>query len=299
MKRRIPNCRFCLALGLLATVAMTNLSCAHNTERQIQGPYSFSTEIVPGVRLLAMLPENTGLAPSYLGVCAYLIEGRNGRHVLIDSGEQNQTEALVRLLAAQNIKPADIEMVVCTHSHSDHVGGCAFFQRHGAKIAIHKSAGEYVDSTPPFKDPNTKRADWDGGIEPFRPDVRFSDGDILRAGDIELRVIHTPGHTPDSCCFVLNRSGHTILFAGDLFGWYIIEWGSDQKQMLASVRKARNVGADYACFGHYLVNEDLPGFWDKLEKSVADGIFQLVDRYHYSPYVQRSGKKVLESRPAQ
>ena len=94
---------------------------------------------------------------------------------------------------------------------------------------------------------------------------------------------------------MLNRSGRTVLFTGDLNGWYIIEWGSNQKHMLASVRKARNIRADYLCFGHFLVSEDLPGFWDKLENSVGDGIFQLVDRYDYSSHITRTGEKVLES----
>jgi glyoxylase-like metal-dependent hydrolase (beta-lactamase superfamily II) len=286
-----------VAVGVLILAALTNLNCAHNTERRIQGPYSFTVEVVPGVHLLAMLPKGTELVPTYLGVCSYLVEGSNGRHILIDSGQQNQTETLVQLLAGQNVKPSDIEMVVCTHAHSDHVGGCAFLQRQGAKIAIHKLAGEYVDAKPPFKDPNSRRDEHEKGIEPFRPDIRFSDGDILRAGDIELRVIHTPGHTPDSCSFVLNRSGKTILFIGDLYGWYIIEWGSDQKQMLESVRKARDVRADYVCYGHNMITEDLPGFWDKLEKSVGDGIFQLVDQHDYTSNVTRTGKKVLESRP--
>ncbi len=298
MKRQITDYRLCLIVGLLLTAATTNLGCADRAANRIKGPYSFAAEIVPRVQVLAMLPEDTELAPAYLGICAYLIQDSNGGHVLIDSGAQNQTETLVRLLAAQNVKPADIEMVVCTHAHSDHVGGCAFLQRQGARIAIHKSAGEFIDATPPLRDPNVRRsAGNDLSVQPFRPDVRFSDGDILRVGDIELRVVHTPGHTPDSCCFVLNLPGQTVLFAGDLYGWYIIEWGSDQKQMLASVRKARNIGADYVCFGHYLANDGLPGFWDKLEESVADGIFQLVDRHHYSPYISRSGKKVLESRP--
>lgn len=175
-----------------------------------------------------------------------------------------------------------------------------FFQQQGARIAIHKLAGESIDGTPPFRDPNAGRSPSDSRtFEAFRPDVRFSDGDVLRAGDIELRVLHTPGHTPDSCSFVLNQSGKTVLFAGDLNGWYIIEWGSNQKHMLASVRKARGIHADYVCLGHRVVSDDLPRFWDKLEHVVEDGIFQLVDRHGYSSHIERTGKKVLESGPNQ
>lgn len=122
---------FYLGLGLLFLASITILSCTDEAKSKISGPYSFSAEIVPGVHLLAMLPEGTELAPTYLGMCAYLIEGKDGRHVLIDSGYQSQTETLVRLLASQNIKPTDIEMVVCTHAHSDHAGGCTFFSNRG------------------------------------------------------------------------------------------------------------------------------------------------------------------------
>ncbi len=300
MKRQIMGYLVYLGLGMLFLASITILSCTDEAKSKISGPYSFFAEIVPGVHLLAMLPEGTELAPSYLGICAYLIEGKNGRHVLIDSGLQSQRETLVRLLASQNIKPTDIEMVVCTHAHSDHAGGCAFFQQQGARIAIHKLAGESIDGTPPFRDPNAERSPSDSRkFEAFRPDIRFSDGDVLRAGGIELRVLHTPGHTPDSCSFVLKQSGKTVLFAGDLNGWYIIEWGSNQKHMLASVRKVRGIHTDYVCFGHRVVSDDLPRFWDKLEHAVEDGIFQLVDRHGYSAHIERTGKKVLESGPNQ
>ena len=300
MKRQKITFSLCFAVALFFLASITVLICPANAEKKtnkkIEGPYSFSMEVVPGVHLLAMLPEGTELAPSYLGVCAYLIKEKDGHNILIDSGLPNQREAIVQLLSAKNVKPADIEMVACTHTHSDHAGNCAFFQRQGAKIAVHKSAGEYIDGTPPFRDPNAERSPSDSRkFEAFRPDVRFSEGDVLRAGDIELRVLHTPGHTRDSCSFILKRSGKTILFAGDLNGWYIIEWGSNQKQMLASVKKARDVGADYLCFGHFFVSEDLPAFWEKLQKSVADGIFQLVDRNDYKSHIIRSGKKLLKS----
>ncbi len=296
MKRQKIAFSLCFAPALFFLGSMTVLICPAKAEKKIEGPYSFATEIVPGVYLLAMLPEGTELAPSYLGVCAYLIKEKDGHNILIDTALPNQREAIVQLLSAKNVKPADIEMVACTHTHSDHAGNCAFFQRQGAKIAVHKSAGEYIDGTPPFRDPNAERSPSDSRMfESFRPDARFSDGDVLRAADIELRVLHTPGHTPDSCSFVLKQSGKTVLFAGDLNGWYIIEWGSSQKHMLASVRKARSIHADYVCLGHRVVSDDLPRFWDKLEHAVGDGIFQLVDRHGYSSHIERTGKKVLES----
>jgi len=284
-------------MGLVFILVAAVAGCGVGAKRErIVGPYHFSTELTPGVRLFAVLPKGTELAPTYFGMCTYLIEGDGGRYVLVDSGDAGQTETLVGMLAEAGVRPGDIEMVACTHSHSDHVGGCAFFQNEGAKIAIHEVAGDVVDSSPPFRNPDvvdSASAGWK--FKAFEPDVRFSDGDILRAAGIELRVLHTPGHTPDSSSFVLERAGRKVLFVGDINGWYIIEWGSNQGQMLASVRKVRQVGAETVCFGHRVVDGELEDFWERLERSVGDGIFQLVDQHDSDDHVERSGERVLET----
>jgi glyoxylase-like metal-dependent hydrolase (beta-lactamase superfamily II) len=50
------------------------------------------------------------------------------------------------------------------------------------------------------------------GFEPPDPaDLRLKDGEILTAGDLSIKVIHTPGHTPGSVCFLLDGN----LFTGD------------------------------------------------------------------------------------
>ena len=43
----------------------------------------------------------------------------------------------------------------------------------------------------------------------------IDDGDVHRVGSIELKVLHTPGHTPGSVCFLLTEAGESHLFAGD------------------------------------------------------------------------------------
>jgi glyoxylase-like metal-dependent hydrolase (beta-lactamase superfamily II) len=50
-------------------------------------------------------------------------------------------------------------------------------------------------------------------FRPTRPTARVSDGDVIDLGDRSLRVIHTPGHTPDCICLLDELSG--ILFGGD------------------------------------------------------------------------------------
>jgi glyoxylase-like metal-dependent hydrolase (beta-lactamase superfamily II) len=53
---------------------------------------------------------------------------------------------------------------------------------------------------------------WDE-VYPVTPDATLTDGQVLTIGDVELHVIHTPGHTPGSCCFHAPALG--VVFTGD------------------------------------------------------------------------------------
>ncbi|MGH3932923.1 MAG: MBL fold metallo-hydrolase, partial [Pseudonocardiaceae bacterium] len=70
------------------------------------------------------------------------------------------------------------------------------------------------------------------------PDTELADGDLLRVGGIALRVLHTPGHSPGSCCLYAADLG--VLFSGDtLFQGGPGATGrsySDSAQILSSIR---------------------------------------------------------------
>jgi glyoxylase-like metal-dependent hydrolase (beta-lactamase superfamily II) len=166
-------------------------------------------------------------------------------------------------------------MVAYTHSHADHVASAERFRQSGARIAIHEAA---------------RNADRWGGMA-IRADSYFRDGDLLEAAGLSLRVHHTPGHTPDSCCFLTRIADTDVLFAGDLTGWFFPGQGSDYGLMVASVQKARSLGADLVCGGHWVCDHELDTYWDKLSRSLGQGIFSLVDHFgakdHYDATARR------------
>lgn len=96
--------------------------------------------------------------------------------------------------------------VLATHGHGDHIGQAAAVGATGIPVHIHEADALVFDDA----------AAWGSGfpMQPDRPaDLRtFVDGDVLQYAGFALQVLHTPGHTPGSVCFVTDG----FVFSGDL-----------------------------------------------------------------------------------
>ncbi len=87
--------------------------------------------------------------------------------------------------------------VVCTHAHNDHVNAVPGVTAHtGAPVLLHPADHVLWDQT-----------------HDARPDRDLADGDVLTVGDVDLRVVHTPGHSPGACCLYAPALG--VLLSGD------------------------------------------------------------------------------------
>jgi hydroxyacylglutathione hydrolase len=120
-----------------------------------------------------------------LGCASYLVGDRDaGVAVVVDPALA--IEQYVEAAADENVR---IERVLETHTHADHVSGHGRFAvEHDLPVAIHSLAeAEY-------------------------PCESLADGDVVRAGATEIRVLHTPGHRPEHCAFVVDRK---LVLTGD------------------------------------------------------------------------------------
>ena len=154
--------------------------------------------------------------------------------VLVDTGAGNMaptTGKLIPSLQGEGIAPGDIDVVILTHGHPDHLAGLKEVKEAtGAEIMVHSGDADYHAQSAlamafGFYCP-----------APPPPDRLLNDGDIIDIGGLSFNVIHTPGHSPGGICLI----GHGVLFSGDiLFNYGIGRFdlpGGDYEQLLNSLQ---------------------------------------------------------------
>jgi len=97
--------------------------------------------------------------------------------------------------------------ILCTHGHADHIGALGDLH-HQVPIYIHANDADYLIT--PAKNLSQMFAAYDPITEPAA-DRLLSAGEEIEVAGLSVKVIHTPGHTPGSCCFQIGES----LFTGD------------------------------------------------------------------------------------
>jgi hydroxyacylglutathione hydrolase len=115
---------------------------------------------------------------------SYIVADDYSREAAVVDSSYNANE-IAEILKSKDFR---LKYIINTHGHSDHITGNAELRAEfGGRIVAHES------SKP-------------------KPDVAVSDGEVIVVGAICIKVIHTPGHTQDSICLLVDDK---LLLTGD------------------------------------------------------------------------------------
>lgn len=136
--------------------------------------------------------------------CYIILDEKSKEIMVIDPA--GKADEIIEMI---NILNGKVKYIYLTHCHSDHIGAVnEIKEKCGGKILIHRYDSEGLN------DANINLSNIiDLPKIELEADSRLDDSDLLHLGDLEFRVIHTPGHTRGSTCLYCEKE--KCLFSGD------------------------------------------------------------------------------------
>lgn len=187
-----------------------------------------------------MIIKNLAVGPIQAN-CFIVADDNTKKAVIIDAGGDAS-----RILKTVEDMKVEVVAVVATHGHFDHVEAMG-----EVKKALGVQAYCHPQAVPLIKNVSSQASMFGMSAASVpQPENMLEDGDEVAFGDLKLRTVHTPGHSPGSVSYMINGN----VFVGDLI-------------FLGSIGRTDLMGGDY----------------DTLINSVKDKIFTLPDETKIHP----------------
>ncbi len=177
-------------------------------------------------------PSDTWARANLGFVSAYVL-AREGQAAVVDTGVEGSEGEIEAVLASLGLRWGDVGDVVLTHSHPDHIGSAAAIAQVAPEAMFHAGEADVP------------------AIDIGRSVAGLVDGDSV----FDLRILHTPGHTPGHVC-VLDKA-NSILVTGDALtgdggkvGLPNPEFTPDYEEALRTVKYLGTFEFAKAYFGH-------------------------------------------------
>ena len=182
------------------------------------------------------------LDPTANNCNAFLIDG--DKKILVDPGHYHLFGHVRDDLSKLSLSPEDIDLVIITHGHPDHMEGVKLFVETSTSIALHTTEMDFIKKIAPHYGHAF-------GMSGFEPQILLDEGD-MRIGNLTLNVIHTPGHSPGSIC--LYWPDKKVLFTGDVvFNQGVGRTdlpGGNGEELKESIKRISHLEVDYLLPGH-------------------------------------------------
>ncbi|HJB28256.1 MAG TPA: MBL fold metallo-hydrolase [Candidatus Blautia faecavium] len=135
--------------------------------------------------------------------CYFLKNKETGELILVDPADA--PEKIIQKIEEMQGKPVGIFL---THGHYDHILAVGDIKKR-YDVDIYACSAEQEM----LREPSVNMSGYCGHAVSIKPDVLLNDMDVFTAAGFSVQMIHTPGHTPGSCCYYLKDEG--VLFSGD------------------------------------------------------------------------------------
>lgn len=217
------------------------------------------------IRIPFQIPHPSGVSIERY-VYAYLLVG--DQLTLIDSGVAGSERVIAAYLQTMGKELQEIDKILHTHAHPDHIGATRAIQKEsGCRIGIHWRERAWLEDVDcqarerPVPGFNTLVGD------SVPVDDALEGGECLLVGDLQLQILHTPGHSPGSLSFLVTEDG--ALLSGDLVprsgDLPIYE---DPRASVASLRRLRKIPDLQVLLSSW----DEPRYGDNAYRAIDEGI---------------------------
>lgn len=163
----------------------------------------------------------------YVANCYLVYSEDDKAAIIVDPG--GDADELIDKIETNNLH---LKYIVLTHGHGDHIAAVKKIKdRFGVEVLIHEDDAEMLEEG----ELNLSRKMAMGNIE-FKADKTIKEGDRLHFGNLEAKVIHTPGHTKGGICLLIEGSLITgdTLFKGSIGRSDL--YGGDFDSLISSIK---------------------------------------------------------------
>ncbi|HHO57084.1 MAG TPA: MBL fold metallo-hydrolase [Thermoplasmatales archaeon] len=176
----------------------------------------------------------------------YLIEDE--RNAVVDTGTGFYTERLLDEIS-RYVEVKSIDYIILTHEHFDHCGGAADLKNTtGAEICMHEMAARTLEEGEQWS-----AMFFDAVQKATEVERKLREGDKIILGEAELRILHTPGHSPGSICLYDEKSrtlfSGDVVFAGGGIGRTDF-YGGNAEQLVKSIKRLVELNVENLYPGH-------------------------------------------------
>jgi len=215
----------------------------------------------------AALSYSFELNPVQTSINAFLVE-LGGRHILIDTGTGSlfgkQTAGrLIGALAEAGITPDQIDDILLTHVHADHMGGLV----QGGKVMFPKAIVHFGKPDMAFFVDPVVRGQPHGNAElskmatdmlkPYVDAAKVATFSAVTEIVPGLTAIPHPGHTPGSAFYALESKGQRIVFVGDIVHAAAVQFGQPEVSIAYDAEPALAIAVRKRAFAEYAANRTL------------------------------------------